>query len=273
MENNDTVETIGDEFTIKGKKVYIFPLSDLHLGTKPCNFEFFRYWEKIFNSTNSENKIIYLMGDLIDLPDKRIGPFDIADETAVAIKTLKRLLKPYAPYVRGMVPGNHELRAKREFNLDVSELIADDLGIPYNPFDISDTLLVNGKEFNIFARHGWNHGKKPISVMNTFINDMQDNRCDTDLCMVGHNHLCDFRSKYYRTKDDTYTRKYFAFTGHFLDPFSSYARGMNKPLTPEAFLRLELNKNCKLSCTQYNIDEECPDLVNPYRNSNYDRIY
>ena len=256
-------DTIDNEFSIKGKKIYIFPLSDLHLGTDACNFEYFKYWEKIFNNTASENKIIYLMGDLIDLPSKKIGPYDVSDTAEMSIKTIKNLLKPYKEYVRGMVPGNHELRAKNEFNLDISDIIADDLGVPYSPYDIKDSLYVNGKEFNIFARHGWNYGKKAISVMSTFINDMQDNRFDTDLCMVGHNHLCDFRSKYYVTHNNQYRRKYFAFTGHFLDPFSSYARNTTKPLAPESFLRLELDKNCRLGCNMYNIDEQCPDLVDP----------
>ena len=273
--NNTIMVELADldnEFSIRGDKVYIYPLSDVHMGSSACNTGFLKYWEKLFNNNKSENKIIYLMGDMIDLQSLRIGAWDAEETAEMQIKRFKKFIKPYASYVRCMVPGNHEKRIVKDFNFDISDLIADDLGIPYNKYDITDQIIVNGKPFNIFARHDWNHGKKPVNVISTFITDMQDNRLGTDLCMVGHNHLCDFRSKPYRTMEDTIERRYFAFTGHFVDYFNSYARDMKRPPCPESFLRFELNKNCKLSHTMYNVDECCPELVNPNKDKTYGDI-
>ena len=52
-------------YNLKGKKLYVFPLSDLHIGASNCNYDFIDYWKSVFKKT-PKNKIIYLLGDLID---------------------------------------------------------------------------------------------------------------------------------------------------------------------------------------------------------------
>ena len=50
------------------KRMYIFPLSDLHLGSAQCDLEFFEYWRKTFEKQKTDNKAIYLLGDLLEFP-------------------------------------------------------------------------------------------------------------------------------------------------------------------------------------------------------------
>ena len=44
--------------------LYLFPLSDLHLGSNHCDLSFFDYWCKKFESA-PDNKAIYLLGELL----------------------------------------------------------------------------------------------------------------------------------------------------------------------------------------------------------------
>ena len=54
--------------------LYIFPLSDLYLGSKYCNLDFFYEWCRKFEKT-SDNKVIYLLGDMLEFNTARIDAY------------------------------------------------------------------------------------------------------------------------------------------------------------------------------------------------------
>lgn len=51
---------------MKGNKLHISQLSDLHLGSKHSNMDFFYTWCELFDDLE-KNKIIYCLGDLINM--------------------------------------------------------------------------------------------------------------------------------------------------------------------------------------------------------------
>ena len=57
------------------KKHYIFPIGDIHIGSKNCNLDFLNKWFNEFDKASS-NKSIYLMGDLIEAPTTRIDSYN-----------------------------------------------------------------------------------------------------------------------------------------------------------------------------------------------------
>lgn len=239
------------KFRLKRNKIYIFPLSDLHLGSPNCDLEYFKYWCEVFEGTRTKHKVIYLLGDLIDMQSLRIGAFEqdmSADEQVTAIVDL---LKPYKKYINYMTTGNHEKRNKKDYNLDVSKVISEILDVPYNKSDFFDELNINNKKFTIYAKHGTRFNARVELAQGQMIRDT--NSIEADLLLHGHNHFCDFFSRPIRTKNGI-KRKYYGFTGHFLEYKGSYAHEKNMTQTPQAFLRLNVDKYLNVNCDEYHKD-------------------
>ena len=137
------------KFRLKRNKLYIFPISDLHLGSPNCDIDYFHYWEDVFNNTRTKHKIIYLLGDLIDMQSLRIGAWEQDLSADEQICELIDLLKPYKKYINFMTTGNHEKRNKKDYNLDVSKFISEILNVRYDKSDFFDELKINNKSFHI----------------------------------------------------------------------------------------------------------------------------
>lgn len=238
-------------YRLRNNHLYIFPLSDLHLGTKNCNLEYFETWEKVFNDTPNK-KVIYLLGDLLDMPHTRLDPFSEKGSIDSNIELLLELLEPYKDYVRYCVNGNHENRLKKYFDFDITQLIANALDCPYSSNDFFDTFTVNGKPFTVYGKHGTRWSKSSDLAMRNF--KMDSGSLEADLIMQGHNHYCNFSSEYIRNNNGG-RRQYYAFTGNFLKYEGSYNHDRGSSKISEAFMRLELNKNLNLNCKIFNIDE------------------
>ena len=238
------------------QNAYIFPLSDLHVGHINHNREWFKVWEGVFRKTG-ENKMIYLLGDLVENPTTRISAYDSECSTEDAVDEVIRMLKPYRDYIRAIVTGNHEKRLKKEFNYDLTGTIASALGVPYSGSDFFDRFSVNGTPVTVYGKHGTRYSKSPELAMRNFKNDMAD--IEADLYLQGHNHFCEFSSKYQRNYQKGH-RQYYGFTGHFLNYNGSYAHDKGMLVSPASFMRLEINSDCVINCRKYYADEWADDL-------------
>jgi len=232
------------------KKLYLFPLSDLHLGSAQCDLEFFDYWRKTFEQA-PDNKAIYLLGDLLEFPRASLDAYGSIMSTHDALERLIQLLEPYKEYIRYVVSGNHENRTMREHNFDVSKSIASRLGANYSHADFFDKIIEYDKELVIYGKHGTKVSKTSQLGMNNFIRDMSD--IDANLYMMGHNHQLEFASNYRRGYDGG-DRRYYAFTGHFLG-YGGYARDKGLPMSQPSFLRLTVDKNLHINANKYFKDE------------------
>lgn len=232
------------------KKLYLFPLSDLHLGSTQCDLEFFEYWMKTFEKA-PDNKVIYCLGDLLEFPRASLDAYGVTMSTHDALELLIEYLEPYKEYVKYVVTGNHEARTLREHNFDVTKQIASRLDASYSGSDFFNKIVEGDKELVIYGKHGTRTSKNPQLAMNNFIRDMAD--IDANLCMMGHNHYCDFASNYRRGFDKG-SRKYYVFSGHFLG-YDGYARNKGLSLSQPSFLRLTVDKNLHIDAKQFYKDK------------------
>lgn len=231
-------------------KLYIFPLSDLHLGSAQCDLGFFDYWRRTFEQA-PDNKVIYLLGDLLEFPRASLDAYSTVMSTHDALERIIELLTPYKEYIRWCVSGNHEIRTMREHNFDVTKSIASRLDAHYSRNDFFDKIVEGDKELVIYGKHGTKVSRNSQLGMNNFIRDMAD--IDANLCMMGHNHQLEFASNYRRGFDDG-DRRYFAFTGHFLK-YDGYARDKGLPMSQPSFLRLTVDKNLHIDAKKFFKDE------------------
>lgn len=232
------------------KNLYLFPLSDLHLGSKQCNLDFFYQWCKEFEKA-PDNKAIYLLGDMLEFPTTRIDAFDINMNTHEALERLIELLEPYKDYIRFVCTGNHEARSLKEYNYDITKQIATRLDAQYTRSDFFDKITEDDKELIIYGKHGTKVSKNPLLALNNFVNDM--NHIQADLYMHGHNHYSSFYSQYERGFEGG-KRAYYLFSGHFLN-YDGYARNKGLLMSPPSFSRLKVDKRLHILCDIYYSDE------------------
>lgn len=232
------------------KKLYLFPLSDIHLGSKQCDVEFFDVWRKTFEQA-PDNKAIYLLGDLLEFPRASLDAYGVVMSTHDALERIIELLEPYKEYIRYVVSGNHENRTMREHNFDISKSIAKRLDANYSHSDFFDKIVEDDKELVIYGKHGTKTSKNSQLAMNNFIRDMAD--IDANLYLQGHNHYCEFASNYRRGYDEG-DRRYYAFTGHFLG-YDGYARDKGLPMSQPSFLRLTIDKKLHIDAKKFYKDE------------------
>jgi hypothetical protein len=233
------------------KKLYLFPLSDLHLGSKECDLDFFYHWCKVFDRTKTDNKAIYLLGDLLEFPRASLDAYGVNMSTHDALERVVDLLDPYKDYVRWVVTGNHESRTLKEHNFDVTQSIAQRLDANYSRSDFFDKIVEDDKTLVVYSKHGTKTSKNPLLAMNNFVRDMAD--IDANLYLQGHNHYCEFYSNYKRDYDGG-SRRYYAFTGAFLK-YDGYPRNKGLPEHKPSFLRLTVDKNLHIDAKKYYKDE------------------
>lgn len=241
-------------FKLKSNKVInIFPISDLHYGSPQCNQEYFEYMLNKFDNTQG-NKIIYLLGDLIDCATKRLGNSAYKQMYSVEeqLDYLIKQFKPYKNYIRGCVIGNHSARLKKEFDFDIMRTFCEALKIGYDGYEFYDTLCVNGESYNIFGTHGTKTSQRINLIMGNI--ERQLSHIDANLYLYGHCHFCSNWSDLVKNNDG-YSRRHYVLTGHFLDYGGSYAEEkLLKPSLP-SFNKITIDKNLRTNVQQYNFDE------------------
>lgn len=231
--------------------LYIFPLSDLHYGNRFCNKEFFDVWLEVFRNCKGE-KVVYLLGDILETPTSRFSAYDSDMSTNDAIDEVVGLLKPVRDFIRYSTAGNHELRTTKEFNMDVAREVASRLKVPYSADDFFDRLLINGREFIVYGRHGVRTSRSSDLAMRGFKGDVSN--IDCDLALQGHNHLLKFDSEFRRDIDKG-RRRYYAFTGHYLIYQKSYANVKQYPIHPAGFQRIRVDSDLNCNTNLYYSDE------------------
>ena len=240
-------------FKLKSNKVVnIFPISDVHYGSPQCNIEYFEYMLNKFDNTKGY-KIIYLLGDLMDFATKRLGNsayrqmYTVEEQLQYFIDTLK----PYKNNIRGVVTGNHEARAKKEFDLDVTKILSEALGLDYCK-EIYDTFCINNEPYKIWGTHGTKTSQQQHLMMGNV--ERQTNHIDANLYLYGHCHYLTNWSSLMKNGED-YKRKYYLLTGHYLNYSGSYAQDkLLKPSLP-CFAKVTINKNLRTNVEQYHFDE------------------
>jgi len=231
--------------------LYLFPLSDLHLGSNHCDLDFFYKWCKKFEEA-PDNKAIYILGDMLEFPTTRIDAFDVNLTTHEALERLIELLEPYKEYIRYVCTGNHEARSLKDFNYDITKQIATRLGAKYTRNDFFDKIVEEDKELVLYGKHGTKVSKNPLLAMNNFVSDM--NHIKADIYCQGHNHYSSFYSQYERGYAEG-RRANYLFTGHFLDYKDSYAHNKGLLISPPSFSRLKVDKNLHVVCDTFFKDE------------------
>lgn len=171
----------------------IYPVSDTHVGDILFHHvEFQRFIEFILEKPN---RFIVLNGDLINnnLANSVGSVYEDIISPNDQIKEIVRMLLPVRERIWVMVGGNHEQRTKKEVSMDVTEHMAEKLGVPYSEDEAFLKVRigknpVNSKKlvYSIYMTHGNGGGKKPGGKLNN-LEDLSKNIL-ADIYIAGHGH-------------------------------------------------------------------------------------
>lgn len=171
--------------------IYIIPLSDVHIGEKGFNEKLLD--EVIDKVKTNDNFYMLLIGDLINNATK-LSKSDVYHETMTPHEQVNLIVEKLTPIkhkILGSVSGNHEDRTSRDSGIDLSQVIAKFLEIPYDNsslvYQIKHGTFGSGKNnYILYTTHGFGGGGTKGAKANRLQN--LSNMCIADLYIMGHYH-------------------------------------------------------------------------------------
>lgn len=149
------------EQIIKGKKVELVGLGDLHLGNANCDKAKIR---NVIEYIRTHNCLWIGGGDYADAitpKDKRFDYRSVDREFLTPQDQYQQIRKWFYPIRKkclGLLDGNHDMKHWKEWSHNYVKEIADDLGITYLTIDGYVRLVFsqfNDAVYDIYAHHGW----------------------------------------------------------------------------------------------------------------------
>ena len=211
------------------KDIKVLSLSDMHIGDANCNIEAIK--KVLGEIKESSNTFTILNGDLINNATKN-SVSDIYSEKLSPMEQIVKLcdlLEPIKDKILVIHPGNHENRTYKEDGVDITRIVAKQLGIEDRYSDTWWYLYLSvGKSidhhrpilYTITGVHGYGGGRKSGGKINNLV-EMSD-KVVADIYIMGHTHtpimtrnsiyVPDYQHRSLVKKD-----KYYLMTNSFLE--------------------------------------------------------
>lgn len=186
----------------------LHPLSDLHIGDNLCDFQLIQ--RTLDHIKNTPNAYCILGGDLMDTAiATSVGDTYGANlQPMQQLEVCVKLFEPIKDKILCIVPGNHEKRIYRTDGIDITAIMAAQLGLQGKYSSTASYLFVrfgqnkaegHGQKmcYTVYTHHGSGGGKREGGKINALA-DMA-NICDADVYITGHTHFpASFRTGFYR---------------------------------------------------------------------------
>lgn len=222
------------------EKLNLYGIGDLHCGHKDVDLQKAKLAVEAIR-INPNPKRVYLLGDLVEAADKKVGDSVYHQDMALdeQIETVVELFKPIRKHIRSYCIGNHESRMLRDYNLNVAKLISRRLGCDVT-IQCHDNIRVGERRYRVFATHGFGGAKRVETAISKIYNDTKDTRAD--IVLYGHLHYLTAYKKYINDMGRP-GPKCLACTGHFFARTPEYALIRLYPPSPPGFVRIEARED------------------------------
>lgn len=140
-------------------KIIIAPLFDVHFGNAAHKHEKFLGYLRWIRET--PNVYAILGGDLMEtaLDDGRGMSYDQSENPQTQLDTMTQLLAPIAHKILVSVPGNHEERVYKKTGIDIAQVLAERLKIPYFSGPVTMSLTANTYKWTFYIFHGYGNSQ------------------------------------------------------------------------------------------------------------------
>lgn len=236
--------------------VTIIPIADVHIGDKLANLK--RLKEALQRIKEEPNTYTIINGDLCNMALKNSKSDVYSDNLSPMeqVLTATELLEGIKNKILVISTGNHEDRTTKETNIDVTRLIAKQLGIEDRYADGWWYLyLTFGKDnkgraitYGITGIHGYGGGRKSGGKINR-LEDMSQ-VVIADLYIMSHTHKpistksCIY-IPYYQSRALSKQEMYYLMTNSFLESDGGYAEKMGFPPSNTSITEAKLGSTKK----------------------------
>ena len=233
-------------------KITIIPIADVHIGDKLANLKLLK--EALQRIKDEPNTFTIINGDLCNMALKNSKSDVYSDQLSPMeqVLTATELLEDIKNKILVISSGNHEDRTMKETNIDVTRLIAKQLGIEDRYADAWWYLyLTFGKDnkgraitYGITGLHGYGGGRKSGGKINR-LEDMSQ-VVIADLYLMSHTHKpistknCIY-VPYYQSKSLSKQEMYYLMTNSFLESDGGYAEKMGLAPSNTSLTEAQLN--------------------------------
>ena len=195
--------------------VELYTLSDLHFGDKNCNYdEISKIIDKIQTSAHA---YVILNGDLINNATTQSisDTYSEIMSPMQQLKMVKSLLEPIKDKIIAITSGNHENRTYKTDGIDLTEILAIELGLAnrYSPESATIFLKIGDRgthysnrpvHYVIYVTHGSGGGRREGGKINRLV-DLAS-IIDADIYIHSHTHLpAALKQAFYRSNPATST--------------------------------------------------------------------
>ena len=149
----------------KGKLI-IAPLFDIHYGHQTHNFQKFMSYVNWIK--NTPNVYAVLGGDVMEnaIDDGRGMMYDQEHPPMTQLDRVTEILSTIAHKILVSTPGNHEARTEKKTGIDVAQVLADRLEVPYFNGPVSMSVMANGFKWAFYIFHGFGNSQTKGGKMN-----------------------------------------------------------------------------------------------------------
>lgn len=195
------------------KEIFIEIFSDLHIGSKKCDYEAIQ--ERIEKVKSDPNRYCIVLGDICNNSTKTsVG--DVYEEELTPMQQVQKAVKMFdciKHKTLGITSGNHERRSYKQDGIDLTYFFASELGLA-DKYDYCACLLFirfgraktrgaggshGGKMcYTLYMTHGDGNGGRTIGGK---MNGLQRRGqiVDADIVVTGHTHSpATFRDSFFR---------------------------------------------------------------------------
>ena len=193
------MQVIKHDIDCKNEPIHLIPLADIHIGDSHVDQK--RIMALVEYIENTPSCYCILDGDLMNTAI--IGSkSDSYGETIPPSEQLKKCVELFAPLaeknkILAVLTGNHEERIARATSVNLTSIMATELGVP-DLYSATSTLLflrfgcnARGKRqvYSIYVNHGFGGGGRRVGSKLNSLEDMSRIVADSDCYICGHSHL------------------------------------------------------------------------------------
>jgi len=206
--------------------VNILLWGDVHFGSNFCDHKFAK---ENLDRTDKRGDYIIGMGDYLETATRDsigAGVYQQDEIVQEQLEIMEQWLKPHSPRIIGLNDGNHEHRIFIRSGLDLTKILARNVGTKYFGAGRLIRARIGNQTYSIYVTHGSSGATLPYTKIKQCLNMQQ--YIDADLYAMGHVHALDSHSRAVheldkRTRKVIESEKIFVLTGHYLNYFGSYA--------------------------------------------------
>lgn len=169
-------------------RLYLYALGDVHKGAAQHLDEAWAEWRAYIAAADHVAALFTGDGLNAAIPGSKSDPFEERQFVGPAMQTLEEELEEIQDKLDAIIAGNHDLRIYKLTGLDPMQVIARNLGVPYDQTSLLLRYWVGDNEepYRVYLRHGTGSPASPGPQANQMMKSRDT--IDADIYITGHTH-------------------------------------------------------------------------------------